>query len=75
MNSPFRMVEVFKTNITCAEDADKVIRHLLLIYPSFNINFDMEDCDNILRVEGIHISGEEILIHVLSLGYRIEVLI
>lgn len=74
MNSPLMMVEVFKTNITCLEDAEAVIRHLLLIYPSFEVNFDLEDCDKILRVEGEHVHADEILGNLMHFGHRIEIL-
>ena len=68
------MVEVFKTNISCTEDAEKVIRFLLLKFPTFRINFDLEDCDKILRVEGLNVSAELIRNMLLHLGYHIEIL-
>lgn len=45
------MVEVFKTNVTDpvrAEGICAVIRHF---YPMCRVNFDLDDCDRILRVE------------------------
>jgi hypothetical protein len=46
------MVEVFKTDVTNEAEARKVVRFLLDAYPSYEINFDLEDCDHILRVKG-----------------------
>ena len=68
-------VEVFKTNVTDKEIADKIISDLSTIIPESRINFDLTDCDNILRVEStsdIHI--ERIATHMLCFGYTCEVL-
>ena len=46
------MVEVFKTNIETAEEAKQIGKHLLEFFPHSQINFDLEDCDKILRVDG-----------------------
>lgn len=44
------MVEVFKTSVTSPETAAELIALLLGILPGAEINFDLEDCDNILRI-------------------------
>ncbi len=44
------MVEVFKTNIQNGEDAQQVERVLLNHLPPMRINFDLDDCDKVLRV-------------------------
>ncbi|MDG3581836.1 methyltransferase type 11 [Galbibacter pacificus] len=44
-------IEVFSTNIRTKKQADKLLRRLKNRCPSYQINFDLEDCDNILRVE------------------------
>lgn len=49
------MVEVFKTNVQCLEDARRVLQKLAVHFPEHRINFDLTDCDNILRVEGENI--------------------
>ncbi len=46
------MVEIFKTNVESPEDAALIVAQLLLQTPQFRINFDLDDCDRILRVEG-----------------------
>lgn len=51
------MVEVFKTNIQDKDVADTIIRELSLHLPSSIINFDLSDCDHILRIE----HGENII--------------
>lgn len=47
------MIEVFKTSIQTQLQA-KIVRQLLLVQnPSLEINFDLEDCDKILRIQNI----------------------
>ncbi|MEO6133210.1 MAG: hypothetical protein ABIQ02_15315 [Saprospiraceae bacterium] len=45
------MVEVFKTNVTEVDQAKQLIDHIHSRYPASKANFDLEDCDKILRVE------------------------
>ena len=45
------MIEVFKTNITNKDQALIVKKTIHGILPDCIVNFDLEDCDNILRVE------------------------
>ncbi len=49
------MVEVFKTNVKKAGEAKRVINELLHHFPDKKINFDLQDCDKVLRVEGDNI--------------------
>ncbi|HEY4326809.1 MAG TPA: methyltransferase type 11 [Mucilaginibacter sp.] len=44
-------VEIFRTNVNCRELADKVLKTLRTNLPHYLFNFDLEDCDCILRVE------------------------
>ena len=46
------MIEVFKTNVREVTQADKIIELLLAHFPGCKINFDIQDCDKVLRVEG-----------------------
>jgi hypothetical protein len=46
------MVEVFKTNVTEENEADRLLSLLTNQIPACKINFDLQDCDNILRVKG-----------------------
>lgn len=55
------MVEVFKTNVQEAEKATILMGLLFQHFPDSNINFDLEDCDKILRVEGASIMVENII--------------
>jgi hypothetical protein len=44
-------VEVFKTSVKDAAHAVILISQIHESYPDYKANFDLEDCDNILRVE------------------------
>ena len=46
------MVEVFKTNVYEPCQSIMLVRILYNYFPDHRINFDLEDCDRILRVEG-----------------------
>lgn len=55
------MVEVFKTNVEEPVVADNLIGLLRQHFPGSRINFDLEDCDRVLRVEGNSILPERII--------------
>ncbi|GAA3935617.1 hypothetical protein [Hymenobacter algoricola] len=45
------MVEVFKTNVTAPGHAQRLLDRIHATFAEYRANFDLEDCDNILRVE------------------------
>jgi len=50
------MIEVFKTNIHCPDKARQLVDAIHHAYTTYKANFDLDDCDRILRVvssEGI----------------------
>lgn len=63
------IVEVFKTNVQKESDRDYVIAIIQNQFPDYKINFDLEDCDKILRVEGIDLQCDNIMDYVRCLGY------
>ncbi|OYX27053.1 MAG: hypothetical protein B7Z06_04820 [Flavobacteriales bacterium 32-35-8] len=68
------MVEVFKTNITKQKQSKQILEKLNQSFPKYNIDFDLEDCDNILRIENP--IGDVLNDHVIKLisevGFYIE---
>ena len=46
------MVEVFKTNVQQTKQAEELISLLQQKFPESKINFDLDDCDKVLRIEG-----------------------
>lgn len=45
------MVEVFKTSVTDERAANELLNTLQCLLPLASINFDLQDCDRILRIE------------------------
>jgi hypothetical protein len=56
-----KTVLVFKTSVSSQSGIDRV-KHLLndLLHENERWNFDLEDCDRILRVEAFHIKASTI---------------
>lgn len=73
MNMP--MVEVFKTNIQTGRQATVILQKLVQLFPKCRINFDLTDCDKILRVEGKINSPEKIIEVVTTNGFQCEILL
>ena len=63
------MVEIFKTNVRKKADAIYIINFLKNLFPDYKINFDLEDCDKILRVEALELNPKNIIQYVNNLGY------
>jgi hypothetical protein len=45
------MVEVFKTNVTSVRQARELVVMIESCFEVERVNFDLEDCDRILRIE------------------------
>ena len=68
-------VEVFNTNVNDIDQAYSLMATLLNAIPFSKINFDLQDCDKILRIEGSSIDLEMVIDIVTSCGYICEILI
>lgn len=70
------MIEVFKTNVDTPESAAALIEQLQKAFAGYEINFDLDDCDNILRVDSQTdtVDSAGLVKHLDSLGYLAEVL-
>jgi len=68
------MVEVFKTNVDEPDQSDRLIRQLYAHFPDCRINFDLEDCDKVLRVEGIEVCPQTIISIMNKSGFQCLVL-
>ena len=70
------MVEVFKTNVRKLTDAKRLLVLIHERYVHYKANFDLKDCDNILRVQNnsgaIHVQRLVELME--ELGFEAEVL-
>lgn len=68
-------VEIFKTNVQEVADSQQVIARLLEHLPQTKINFDLSDCDRILRVEGASVCVDTVTKLVASFGFDCEILV
>lgn len=68
------MVEVFKTNVQKKAQSKMLLAMLSEAFPAFKINFDLSDCDRVLRVEGDNMDSLRIIILVKEYGFSCEVL-
>lgn len=68
------MVEVFKTNVRKKAHDNMLLRMLSDSFPSWKINFDLSDCDKILRVEGESIQPLPIMVLMKEHGFTCEIL-
>jgi hypothetical protein len=55
------MVEVFKTNVQKKAQGKMLLSILSETFPSLKINFDLSDCDKVLRVEGDNMEALRIM--------------
>lgn len=69
------LVEVFKTNVETGEQAEQLVHLIHEQFPQYRANFDLDDCDKILRVKSLNTIQENPLITMLHQhGFRAEVL-
>ena len=68
------MIEIFKTNVELEEQGEHIMDELIQLFSSVKINFDLNDCDRILRVEGHEFSVDRIRETIHALGFTCEVL-
>jgi len=68
------MVEAFKTDVQKKTQSKMLLSILSETFPSIKINFDLSDCDRVLRVEGDNIEALSIMILVKEHGFKCEIL-
>jgi hypothetical protein len=61
------MVEVFKTNVETDEQATQLAHQICEAFTGYAVNFDLDDCDRVLRVHSTTGSVQsEMLINLLN---------
>jgi hypothetical protein len=70
------MVEIFKTNVTDRIDASMIADAIHETFDGYKANFDLHDCDNVLRVQSQsgYVDPEPVIRLVKYLGFSAEVL-
>lgn len=64
------MIKVFRTDVAYAREVSTIIDGLLRDYPCMRINFDLEDEDRIMRIEGAFFKVEDIIALLKKQGHR-----
>lgn len=68
-------VEVFKTNVLHAEEAKRLVGRIQASFRGYHANFDLGDCDRILRISSADSMNVPALIAFLKqCGFEAEVL-
>ena len=73
-NMNTRMIEVFKTNVQEIDQARRLVALLLDHFPGSKINFDLDDCDKVLRVEGKNFAIAKVISIVRENGFNCSAL-
>ncbi len=68
------MVEIFKTNVIDIGTSKMLTQKLERAFPDNKINFDLEDCDRILRIEGDRVMSPAIISVLNAYGFWCELL-
>ncbi|RKR08326.1 hypothetical protein C8C83_5563 [Flavobacterium sp. 90] len=68
------MVLVFKTNVDSESKIKKITPKLDQLFPNSKWNFDLEDCDNILRFECKDNIIEKVIFFMKVIGFECEAL-
>ena len=70
------MIEVFKTNVNSKRQADMLVSIIQHTFVNYQVHFDLEDCDKILRVKCPNgdIDQNSLIRLLKSLGYHSELL-
>jgi hypothetical protein len=70
------MIEVFKTNVRDANHAMMLVGQINGTFEGYAANFDLEDCDNVLRVKSHvgSIDAASVINLVKDLGFNAEIL-
>ncbi len=70
------MIEIFKTNIDDPYEAARLIGQMERLFSGYAVNFDLDDCDRIMRVksETDEIDADSIIALVSTSGFNAEVL-
>ena len=68
------MVEVFRTNVERGAIAQQLLQDLVIKFPAHRINFDLDDCDRILRFEGPPLSSSIVEAALSDAGFQCRAL-
>jgi len=68
------LIEIFKTDVANELQANEIRELLLQRFPFSKINFDLHDCDKVLRLEGEDFITDEVIVLVTNTGVECSLL-
>ncbi|HEY9261530.1 hypothetical protein [Chitinophaga sp.] len=68
------MVEVFVTNVKRVAAAKEIVALLRENFPDSKINFDLEDRDKVLRIEGTDFQPGKVMMLVNETGFYCQIM-
>ena len=69
------MIEVFKTSVSDAYYAKLLLHKIHKKFPAYKANFDLNDCDHILRIQSSSVVEQAEIIKIIEgFGYEAELL-
>lgn len=70
------MIEVFKTDINSPVKAGELMHHISREFPNYRVNFDLDDCDRILRIQSGNdfVNITRVIEIVTAFGHRVALL-
>ena len=69
------MTELFRTNVDREESARDICKEIANFFPAYAVNFDLEDCDRIMRVKSMDdIDARAIMVIVARCGFDAQIL-
>ena len=73
-NATGQVIEVFKTDVEDESDARMIVQMLVERFPGSRVNFDLQDRDRILRIEGNGICNASVVSLVKDAGFSCAIL-
>ncbi len=74
LNTSHMAIEVFKTNVQKVRESKKLAAWMNGHFPQYQVHFDLEDCDKVLRVEAPEVDPAAIIALMARQGFHCEVL-
>ena len=68
------MIEVLKTDVENSISAVEILEHIHATFPTYHVNFDLKDCDRILRIKNSAgaVDVGRVMQMLTDLGFRAE---
>ncbi|MEA5257655.1 hypothetical protein VB264_07660 [Arcicella aquatica] len=65
-------IEIFKTSVSNQRASEEILNLLKISFPHLKMNFDLDDCDKILRIQGHSFCSTNIIEILSNMGHHCE---